>query len=73
MEIYETLEILGKNIQKIRTKKKITIKELSKKTEINEKYLKKIEQGTAIRISTKHLFKIATVLKAKPSELVINL
>ncbi|MBD5401629.1 helix-turn-helix transcriptional regulator [bacterium] len=73
MENYEILKKFGKNIQKIRTNKKISIKELSQMTEIREQYLKKIEKGTAIRVLTKHLFKIASALQVKPKELIKDL
>lgn len=60
---------LGKNIQIKRTEKNITLKELSKKTGIHEQYLKKIEKGEAIGITTKHLSEIINILNTKPSDL----
>lgn len=65
--------MLGKNIQKIRTDKEISIEELSKNTKIREQYLRKIEKGTALGVSTKHLFKLALALKVNPSELMKGL
>lgn len=61
---------LGKNITKFRKEKNITINELSEKTGINLKYLKRIENGEALNISlSKHLFKIENALDIKLSEL----
>ncbi len=70
---YKNLKIFGKNVQKLRTTENLTIKQLSEKTQIREHYLKKIEKGTAIGVSTKHLFKLAIALNVSPSELVKNL
>lgn len=61
---------LGKNITKFREEKNITINELSEKTGINLKYLKRIENGEALNISlSKHLFKIENALNINLSEL----
>lgn len=70
---YEILKIFGKNIWKIRTKKEISIEELSKKANLREQYLKKIENGTAFGVSIKHLFRLANALNVNPSELVKGL
>lgn len=64
-ESYDVLKILGKNIQKSRTDRNISIKELSEKTGIREKYIIKIEKGEAIGMTTGHLFKIADALNEK--------
>ncbi len=66
-EDYKILKIVGQNIQKKRIARNLTIKQLSQKTKIREEYLKKIEKGTAIRMSTKHLFIIAEILNTKAS------
>ena len=47
----------------------MTIKELSEKTGISERYLEKIENGVYIDISTLHLFKLADGLGIAPHEL----
>lgn len=61
---------LGKNIKKFREEKNITINELSEKTGIDLKYLKRIENGEALNISlSKHLFKIENALDINLSEL----
>lgn len=70
---FEILKILGKNIQTARCNNKISLKELSNKTQIRLQYLRKIEKGVAIGISTGHIFKIAEALKIKPSELLMGI
>lgn len=60
-----TLKILGENIQKIRIEKNITLKDLSERTGIRERYLKKIEKDTAARITAAHLYKIADTLEVE--------
>ena len=69
-EAIRLIKILGKNIQKIRISKNISIKEMSEKTGIREKYLKKIEKGEAIGITTSKIFLIADALSVKVSLLV---
>lgn len=69
-EAIRLIKILGKNIQKIRISKNISIKEMSEKTGIREKYLKKIEKGEAIGITTSKIFLIANALSVKVSLLV---
>ena len=63
----------GKNVQKIRLKKNLTLEEVSLKTGINIGYLKKIEKGKAKRVSTKHLFLFAEAFQAKPSSFFKNI
>ena len=64
----EQCEKLGKNIQKIREEKQITIKELSGMAGIRAEYLKKIEQGKAYGVLIdKHLSKIAKGLNVRLS------
>ena len=69
-ESIRLIKILGKNIQKIRISKNISIKEMSEKTGIREKYLKKIEKGEAIGITTSKIFLIADALSVKVSLLI---
>ena len=69
-EAIRLIKILGKNIQKIRISKNISIKEMSEKTGIREKYLKKIEKGEAIGITTSKIFLIADALSVKVSLLI---
>ena len=64
---------LGENIKAQREKENISIKELSQKTGIRAEYLKKIEQGLALRITTTKIFNIATNINIKPSLLVKNI
>jgi len=58
----EILKIFAKNVKKYRKLRKLSIEELSELTSIKAGYLKRIEEGTAKRISTKHLNKISFVL-----------
>ena len=69
-EAIKLIKILGNNVQKIRISKNISIKEMSEKTGIREKYLKKIEKGEAIGITTSKIFLIADALSVKVSLLV---
>ena len=66
-EFNEALIHFGKNVQKIRLKRKLSLEEVSVKTGIKISYLKKIEKGEAKRVSTKHLFLFVEIFKAKPS------
>ena len=75
MEKYEEFKYLclniGKNIQKTRRKKNISIIEMSMITSINVRYLKKIEKGIAYRfLLNKHLLKIANALDVGIYELL---
>ena len=67
MSEVNSLAIFGKNVQKIRLKRRLTLEEVSKKTGIKIGYLEKIEKGVAKRVSTKHLFLFAEIFEAKPS------
>ena len=66
-EINKTLIQFGKNVQKIRLKRNLSLEEVSHKTGIKINYLKKIEKGEAKRVSTKHLFLFVEIFEAKPS------
>ena len=70
VETMKILKILGNNVQKIRLKKNISIKEMSEKTGIREKYLKKIEKGEAMGITTSKIFLIAEALSVRVSLLL---
>lgn len=70
VETMKILKILGNNVQKIRLSKNISIKEMSEKTGIREKYLKKIEKGEAIGITTSKIFLIAYALSVRVSLLL---
>ena len=59
-------KILGKNIKEQREKRKITLNELSNKTSISIKYLKKIELGTAAGIRISHILSIAFAMNIEP-------
>lgn len=69
-EIIQALKILGQNIKENREKKRITLEEVSQKTGIRLPYLKKIENGKAVRVSTMHVFMIAEALDVMPHILV---
>ena len=61
--IKHRFEKFGKNIQKLREERKISLKELSTKTAIRKDYLQKIEKGIAYGLSIeRHLVKIADAL-----------
>lgn len=68
-EILEKFKIFGRNIQKYRNKKGLTIKELSLRTGITERQLKRIELGIAKRVNVSHIFKVAKGLEILPHEL----
>lgn len=72
-EHIEAFKIIGQNIKENRKKKGITLEEVSQKTGIRIAYLKKIENGEAFRVSTKHLFLIAEALNIMPHILVKGL
>lgn len=68
-EILEKFKIFGENVRKYRLQKNLTIKELSEKTDITEKYLNRIENGIAKRLNVSHIFDIAHALGVFPHEL----
>lgn len=69
-EDYRLLKIVARNIQEIRTAKNITIEEISEKTKIKERYLKRIEKGLAMRMTLTHLLLIAEALNVDVKILV---
>lgn len=72
-EIIQALKILGQNIKENREKRGMTLEEVSQKTDIRLSYLKKIENGKAIGVSTMHIFMIAEALDVMPHILVKGL
>ncbi len=62
-------EIFGNNVKKYRESKGLSIKELSDKTGITERYLTRIEQGIARRVNVSHIFILAEGLKIQPHKL----
>lgn len=72
-EFIQALKILGQNIKENREKGGMTVEEVSQKTGIRLSYLKKIENGKAVGVSTMHIFLIAEVLDVMPHILVKGL
>ena len=70
---YKQFKIFGENVRKVRLEKGITLKELSEKTKISEKYLNRIEEGNARRLSTYHLYIISQGLRVLPHVLCENI
>ena len=68
-KVIEKLKKLGENIFKIRESKNLTLAELSARTEIKESFLKRIENGTAKRISVSHIYDISDGLGVPPAEI----
>lgn len=63
VEIFKQILILvGNKVKELRQKRNMTIKELSEKSGISQKYLKKIENGQAIGITTKHIDRLCRSL-----------
>ncbi|MCR5261676.1 MAG: helix-turn-helix domain-containing protein [Candidatus Gastranaerophilales bacterium] len=61
--IKKEFENLGKNLQKMRENKKISLSEMSDMTGIRKEYLRKIEKGIAYGVRfERHLIKIADAL-----------
>ena len=69
-EAINLIKIFGRNVKKIRLSKNLSIKEISAKTGIREKYLKQIEKGEAMGITTSKIFLIADALSVKVSLLL---
>jgi len=65
------LNLLGKHIRKLREERKFTIEDISSKTNIAIRYLKKIEKGQAkgVRVFA-HLAKIAGALNVELYQLI---
>ncbi len=69
MDTDKTLKILGKKIKKLRLEKQLTLKDLSKRTELSENYLRNIENGE-IDYPSHILFILANALETKIVEIV---
>ena len=69
----EVFKNFGINIRIFREERNMTIEHLSQITGIRVDYLKKIESGTAFRLSTKHIFIFAKAFKLEPYEIVRNI
>ena len=69
-ETIRLIKIFGMNVKKIRLGKNISIKELSEKTGIREKYLKKIEKGEAVGITITQMWQISEMLNSKIIDLI---
>lgn len=59
----------GKNVQSYRIKNGMSLEELSLKTGIKTGYLMRIENGTAKRLTCKHIFIFAEAFKIAPHKL----
>lgn len=51
----QKLILLGNRVKELRQQRNLTIRQLSEKSGITEKYLKRIESGKAFGINTRHL------------------
>lgn len=51
----QRLVLLGNRVKELRLQRNLTIEQLSEKSGINIKYLKRIENGQAVGINTLHL------------------
>ena len=71
-EYKDVIKTIGINIKKIRERNKITLNELSCRTDISLYYLKKIETGVAYNIKTTQFVIIAEALNTKPTKLLEN-
>ena len=69
MEVKSKLKIFGNNVKQNRIKHNMTIKELADSTGITEKYIIKIENGEACKMSCLYIFKLANAFNIEPSEL----
>ena len=60
------LQIFAKNVEKYRSQKGLSVEKLAVLTGIRYKYLCKIENAMAKRLTTNHLFLIAEALDIEP-------
>ena len=65
-----TLKVLGQNVKRYMKEKSIDFNELSKRTGIRKRYLKKITEGNCSGIMISQIFFLAKGLKINPHELV---
>lgn len=59
---YYLAELFGKNVKKYREKENISVEELGQKSNISEKYLKRIEKGMATGVKFTQAIRIAKSL-----------
>lgn len=52
----QRMVLLGKRVNEVRQYKNITINELSKKSGLSTRYIKKIENGQALNINIRHVY-----------------
>ncbi len=67
------LKKLGKNITNLRKQQNLSIKELSLKSNISAKYILKIENGEAVRVTPKHIFYLKLALDVSFKDIFKNL
>ena len=63
---------LGKNIQRIRTERNISLNELARKSSVSASTISKVENGITDDLKTNTIIKIAKALNVSLEELVIN-
>lgn len=63
----------GLKIKKLREERNMSIEELSMITGIRLQYLKKIEAGTAHRLTSTHVLIFSNVFNIKPNEVVSDI
>lgn len=59
----QRMGLLGNRLKEIRQQKNITINELSKKSGLSARYIKKIENGQAFNINIRHVYLLYTSLE----------
>lgn len=59
----QRMVLLGNRLKEIRQQKNITINELSKKSGLSARYIKKIENGQAFNINIRHVYLLYTSLE----------
>lgn len=62
--------MLGEKIKKLRIDKKMSIRELSKKSDVSNGYLSDLERGIENNPSLKKLMNISTALECTISQLI---
>ncbi|NFH01586.1 helix-turn-helix transcriptional regulator [Clostridium botulinum] len=63
---------LGKNIQRIRTERNISLNELARKSSVSASTISKVENGVTDDLKTNTAIKIAKALNVSLEELVSN-
>ena len=59
----QRMVLLGNRLKEMRQQKHITINELSKKSGLSARYIKKIENGQAFNINIRHVYLLYTSLE----------